>query len=102
MDSADSSDTLFGGATRPAMILGIPLVPAMCAAALIVWAGVVFHMGIWLAVFPVGMVMRAMAKKDDQTFRQLWLRFYCRVIRRNWNARFWKASSYSPLPRKRR
>lgn len=102
MNTDEFIDPLFGGSTRPAMVLGIPLKPAMMVGGFILLMGVYFHLGIWLLMVPIGLAMRAIVATDDQMFRLLWLRFYCRVVRRNGNATFWQASSYAPLQSRRR
>jgi type IV secretory pathway VirB3-like protein len=102
-------DPLFKGCTRPAMILGVPLVP------LAVVIGVVVLLSIWttlllaFSLVPIVITMRMIVKADDQQFRLLWLKFWCRVVphcaRKSHlksNQRFWQASTYSPISFKKR
>jgi len=102
MDTQDLRDPLFKGCTRPAMVFGVPLVP------LAVVSGAVILISVWttillaLTLFPIVMVMRLIAKSDDQQFRLLGLKFLFRTAHYNHNGRFWKASAYSPLPFKKR
>lgn len=97
MDDFDPRDPLFKGCTRPAMLFGVPLVP------LAVVGGVVVLISVWttilfaLTLIPIVITMRIIAKSDDQQFRLLGLKFVFRVINRNRNGRFWKASAYSPI-----
>lgn len=66
---------LFKGATRPACIWGIPIMP-FCGC---VGAFVLLAFWFWLpllAVCPAALVvMHQIARDDDQRFRQLFLRF---------------------------
>jgi len=102
MDTQDLRDPLFKGCTRPAMVFGVPLMP------LAVVSGAVILLSVWtsillaLTLFPIVMVMRLIAKSDDQQFRLLGLKFLFRTVNYNHNSRFWKASAYSPLPFKKR
>lgn len=97
MDNFDPRDPLFKGCTRPAMLFGVPLVP------LAVVGGVVVLISVWTTILfaftliPIVITMRIIAKSDDQQFRLLGLKFLFRVINRNKNGRFWKASAYSPI-----
>lgn len=102
MEDFDPRDPLFKGCTRPAMVFGVPLVPlaAVCV--------VVILLSIWTTIFlavllvPIVLVMRQIAKQDDQQFRLLGLKILFRVINTNKNGKFWKASAYSPLAFKKR
>lgn len=84
------------------MVFGVPLVP------LAVVSGVVILVSVWttvflaLALFPIVLTMRLIAKSDDQQFRLLGLKFLFRGVNYNHNGRFWKASAYSPIPFKKR
>lgn len=97
MENLDYRDPLFKGCTRPAMVFGVPLVP------LAVVSGVVILLSVWttiflsLLLFPIILTMRQIAKSDDQQFRLLGLKILFRTINYNHNARFWKASAYSPI-----
>ena len=97
MDDFDPRDPLFKGCTRPAMLFGVPSVP------LAVVGGVVVLISVWTTILfaftmiPIVITMRIIAKSDDQQFRLLGLKFLFRVINRNKNRRFWKASAYSPI-----
>lgn len=97
MDS-DPRDPLFKGCTRPAMLLGVPLVPLM-----VVMGGLII-LSTWTTILlgivvapPAFLAMRYIAKDDDQAFRLLALRLRFRVLSPNRNARFWRASTYSPF-----
>ena len=102
MDS-DPRDPLFKGCTRPAMVMGVPLVPLMAAVGVVVLLSVWTTMIVGLVLMPpVFLAMRFIAKDDDQAFRLLGLRLLFRVLSRNRNARFWRASTYSPFQFARR
>ena len=95
-------EAIYKGATRPAMKLGIPLVPLVLlfgtGMLLILWGGTLLSW--WIAVVvPVAFVpalawMRFVTAKDDQRFRQ---KFVAMKLRRHdHNLRFWHARSYAP------
>lgn len=96
-------DPLFKGCTRPAIVFGVPLVP------LGIVVGVVILLSVWIKFFlsfsliPIILGMRMIAKTDDQQFRLLGLKLWCRFIPNyNKNKQFWQASAYSPLVFKKR
>ena len=68
------SRMIFKGATRPAMKLGVPLVPLVTLIALL--------------------CMRHVTSKDDQRFRQMFVALKLRLHDRN--RRFWRSRSYAP------
>ena len=102
MENFDPRDPLFKGCTRPAMLFGVPLVP------LAVVGGVVVLISVWTTILfvftliPILITMRIIAKTDDQQFRLLGLNILFRIVNRNKNGRFWKASAYSPIAFTRR
>jgi type IV secretion system protein VirB3 len=102
MDDFDPRDPLFKGCTRPAMMFGVPLVPLASVSV------VVILLSVWTTIFfaatlvPIILTMRQIAKSDDQQFRLLGLKLLFRGINYNHNAKFWKASVYSPLAFKKR
>ena len=94
-------DPLFKGCTRPAMWLGVPVVP------LVAVAGIVAAFAIWFTVLLLVLLpllvlaMRMIVQSDEQQFRLLRLKLVCRW--RNANRRFWGGvSTYSPLTFTRR
>lgn len=97
MENFDPRDPLFKGCTRPAMVFGVPLVPLAAVSV------VVILISVWTTIFfsatlvPIVLVMRQITKTDDQQFRLLWLKAVFRVMNPNRNAKFWKASAYSPF-----
>lgn len=96
------SEAIYKGATRPAMKLGIPLVPLVIlfglGMLLIVWGGILVSwwiaLGVVVALVPALVWMRFVTAKDDQRFRQLFVAGKLRLHDRN--RRFWHARSYSP------
>lgn len=102
MEEFDPRDPLFKGCTRPAMIFGVPLVPLAAVSV------VVILVSVWTTIFfaatlvPIILTMRQIAKSDDQQFRLLGLKLLFRGVNYNHNARFWKASAYSPFAFKKR
>lgn len=95
-------DPLFKGCTRPAMFLGVPLVPLLVAGMIIIL------LSLWVTIFfiilllPMILVMRWIVKSDDQQFRLLELKCLFRLVNRNYNDSFWQASTYAPLQFKKR
>lgn len=90
-------DPLFKGCTRPAMIFGVPLVPIAAVSAIVVLISVWTSILVVLALIPIVLIMRQIAKADDQQFRLLGLRLLFRGVAFNHNRHFWRASTYSPF-----
>lgn len=96
------AEAIYKGATRPAMKLGIPLVPLVVlfggGMLLIVWGGILVSWWIALAVLlsfvPALVWMRLVTNKDDQRFRQMFIALKLHLHDRN--RRFWRARSYAP------
>lgn len=96
------AEAIYKGATRPAMKLGIPLVPLVVllgtSMLLIMWGGVLVSWWIALAVVvaigPALLWMRFVTSQDDQRFRQMFVALKLRTHDRN--RHFWRARSYSP------
>lgn len=95
-------EAIYKGATRPAMKLGIPLVPLVLlfgsGMLLVMWGGILVSG--WVAVVVLAAVVPALAwmryvtAKDDQRFRQMFVAAKLRLHDRN--RRFWRARSYAP------
>jgi type IV secretion system protein VirB3 len=102
-------DPIFRGCTRPAMFLGVPLVPFLIATAAfalpMLWTfyllSAYVSLFLVMAYIPVLLTMREVTKRDDQRLRQLLMRAAMRIRQRK-ARRFWSASSYSPLRYKAR
>ena len=94
------AEAIYKGATRPAMKLGIPLVPLVVlfgtGMLMIMWGGTLVSWWIALAVVvafvPALAWMRFVTSKDDQRFRQMFVALKLRMHDRN--RRFWHARSY--------
>jgi type IV secretion system protein VirB3 len=99
---AMQAEAIYKGATRPAMKLGIPLVPLVVlfgtALLLILWCGLLLSWWIALVVVlafaPTLAWMRWVTRKDDQRFRQMFVATKLRWHDRN--RRLWAARSYAP------
>jgi type IV secretion system protein VirB3 len=106
-----AADRIFKGATRPAVLLGVPVVP------LVLVEGCHFLVGLWLFLLWSGfaalvvaalgafafLAMRIQTKQDDQRLRQLGLRLRLRMRGTcSGTIRYWGASTHSPLLRRRR
>lgn len=96
------AEAIYKGATRPAMKLGIPLVPLVVlfgsSMLVILWGGLLLSwwlaFAVLLAVVPALVWMRLVTAKDDQRFRQMFLAM--KLHRQDRNHRFWHARSYAP------
>ena len=96
------AEAIYKGATRPAMKLGIPLVPLVVlfgtGMLLIMWGGILlswwFAVGVLLAFLPALAWMRLLTARDDQRFRQMFVALKLR--RHDRNCRFWRTRSYAP------
>jgi type IV secretion system protein VirB3 len=95
-------EAIYKGATRPAMKLGIPLVPLVVlfgtGMLLILWGGILlswwFAFGVVVAIVPTLLWMRLLTSKDDQRFRQMFVAIKLR--QHDSNRRLWHARSYTP------
>jgi type IV secretion system protein VirB3 len=96
------AEAIYKGATRPAMKLGIPLVPLVVlfgtGMLLILWVGTLVSwwiLPIVLAAFiPALAWMRFVTNQDDQRFRQMFVAAKLRLHDRN--HRLWRSRSYAP------
>jgi len=96
------SEAIYKGATRPAMKLGIPLVPLVVlfgtGMLVILWGGLLLSW--WVAAGVLGTVVPALAwmrwvtHQDDQRFRQMFVA--CKLGLYDRNRGFWGARSYAP------
>lgn len=95
-------ETIFKGATRPPMVMGVPLLAFILVGGgsilLAMWGGLLVSRWLALAVIaaaiPTMAWMRAVSKRDDQRLRQIWISIVLR--RRCATTRFWRSRSYSP------
>ncbi len=96
------AEVIYKGATRPAMKLGIPLVPLVVlfgsGMLLIMWGGILLSwwvaVGVLLSFVPALLWMRWVTTRDDQRFRQIFVALKLRL--HDHNRRFWRARSYTP------
>jgi type IV secretion system protein VirB3 len=96
------AEAIFKGATRPAMLLGIPLVPlvSLTGTALLaaLWGGMLISMwvaiGALSALIPALAWMRWITERDDQRLHQMFVAV--KLGQQDRNHRFWGARSYSP------
>lgn len=96
-------EAIYKGATRPAMKLGIPLVPLVIVFGtgmlLAMWGGILVSR--WIAIATLTFLppalgwMRWITAKDDQRFRQMFIA--SRLCVHDRNRRFWNARSYAPI-----
>ncbi|PZR44917.1 type IV secretion system protein VirB3 [Paraburkholderia fungorum] len=100
-------DPVFKGATRPAMIWGVPLVAfLMIGGGMLIpaiWALLAsppLGVAILFLMIPVFVVMRVITRHDDQRLAQYLLRL--RMVLRQGNRRFWGGHAYVPVRLKRR
>ena len=96
------AEAIYKGATRPAMKLGIPLVPLVTlfgtGMLVVMWGGTLISrwiaLGAIVTMVPMLVWMRLVTARDDQRFRQLYLSLKLRWHDRN--RRLWHARSYTP------
>lgn len=96
------AEVIYKGATRPAMKLGIPLVPLVLVLGagflLMLWGGLLVSgwiaLGVVVAWVPALISMRLITAQDDQRFWQAYLAAKLRWTHHN--RRFWQARSYAP------
>jgi len=101
------SEAIYKGATRPAMKLGIPLVPLVVlfgtGMLVILWGGLLLSWWVAAAVLvtvvPALAWMRWVTNQDDQRFRQMFVASKLWLYDRN--RRFWGARSYAPTQYRR-
>jgi type IV secretion system protein VirB3 len=100
-------DPVFKGATRPAMIWGVPLVAfLMVGGGMLIpaiWALLAsppFGVAILFLMIPVFVMMRVITRHDDQRLAQYLLRG--RMVLRQGNRRLWGGHAYVPVRLKRR
>lgn len=100
-----SGDSLFGGLTRPATILGLPIEALLLivgGTAVVYLVSSMFQVGlIWrVSALAVGGVLYGVARliciKDPRSFRYLGLMLQTKGGHRTRG--YWKSGSYSPLP----
>ncbi len=100
-------DLIFKGATRPAMVMGIPLLPlvvvGLLGILLTMWGlqffGWIAALVVLISTLLALVVMRMVSKSDDQKLNQLLLRLQSWPARRN--SRYWGAQSSSPIAYRR-
>lgn len=97
-------DPFFRGCTRPAMFMGVPMVPLLLVSGafllLAMWCFYLVSPYVTLVLLmlyvPLLVTMRTMTKKDDQRLRQLMMRARMR-LRHGPSRAFWGATSFSPF-----
>ena len=89
-------DMLFRGCTRPAMFLGVPVVPFFIGAGACLLLAVYVNLLLLALLPPVVLAMRQMARRDEMVFRLLGLRWQllARVRNRRLRGGDW---SFAPL-----
>ena len=95
-------EAIYKGATRPAMKLGIPLVPLVVlfgsGMLIIMWGGILVSwwiaLGVVLGFVPALLWMRFVTAKDDQRFLQMFIAMKLRL--HDHNHSLWHARSYAP------
>lgn len=89
-------EIVFKGCTRPAMIMGVPIVPFVVGVGgFFLFCFIVLSPPWVLLSVPVWWAMRMMAKEDDQRFRLIWIEWI--TIKFNPNKRIWGVASFQPV-----
>jgi len=79
------------------MKFGVPYIPLLVVSGFILWS-ITWTSILVVLLLPVVIgCMGLVTRVDDQQYRLLGLRLYCRLVQFNSNQRFWEASTYSPL-----
>jgi type IV secretion system protein VirB3 len=103
------SDPLFGGLTRPAMMLGLPIeaLLAIFMAAVLGFLGVgMVNEDIAWKIVALGfggvlyLLARLICARDARAFRYLALQLRTKGLHRSRG--YWRSGSYAPLPARRR
>jgi type IV secretory pathway VirB3-like protein len=98
------SDPLFGGLTRPATIMGLPIEAAVIIAGgstVLFLMGFIFDVPFFWKAFPLGLglvlysIARLLCAKDPRAFRYLGLSLETKAMHRT--RQRWGCGSYSPL-----
>lgn len=84
---------LFKGATRVAMLAGVPMMPLMIMFIVVASVAMLFGLLWWALLLPAWWVMRTISKHDDKAFRQWGLWFETKF--RNRHKAFWGGSTYA-------
>jgi len=101
-------DRIFKGATRPAMMLGIPIVPFILIVGfhliLIVWTFILsspfVSIGIGFILIMVLLFLRQLNSSDNHRISQYFL--YAKDFGNRRNKKYWGAHSMSPIKFKKR
>lgn len=91
---------LFKAMTRPAMFLGVPIVPLILAVGICFILGVYFTKLFWLAIPVAVFILRMIAKQDEHIFTLYFLKLKLlgkSVTNRFFNARAFLSSPYEPV-----
>jgi len=96
-------DIIFKGATRPAMMLGVPIIPFILVVGLdfiaAMWSVLLGGLFAGAAILMFGavviLILRHISSQDDQRLNQYLLRFRDIAFRKN--APHWNAQSMSPI-----
>ena len=91
-------DTVFRGCTRPAMLLGVPILPLFVGAGSCLLLAAWFNLFWLLALPPVVFSLQLMVRYDDMVFRLLGIRwlFRLRVRQRALHGGMWVFSPLEP------
>lgn len=92
--------TLHKALTRPATLLGIPLIPLVLISCLIILLSVYSNIYFSLLLLPAWIEMRSKARKDIHYFNLLWLAFIMRgrlMTRRHFGANAILANTYEAI-----
>lgn len=104
-----NKDRIFKGATRPAMMMGVPIVPFIVVTGISIiaamWSLVLFGpvvaASIMVVLVFVMLIFRVMTKQDDQRLNQYWM-FLTSWPHRRRNKAHWNAHGASPTDYKKR
>ncbi len=91
-----TTDIVYKGCTRPALVLGVPVVPFVLGVGGTALACFLLLSPPWaLLAIVVHLVFRQIIKRDDQQFSLLGVYMNTRMGMKN--KKFWKADSFQPI-----
>ncbi len=92
---------LYKGATRPAMMFGVPTDALLWAFVGMGILSISTSIFLWVLFPLIVFLMRMVSKKDDKAFRQWGLYFDTKARNNKTLKRFWGGTSYTPLKKQK-
>lgn len=88
---------LFKACTRAPMLLGVPLRAGACVFMAVVLVALMSSMFVMIAILPIWLIMRSIAKHDDKQFNLIYCWFTTKALYPKSLKNLWgNATSYNP------